>query len=71
MKKIYQKPFTETVHVEIGHSLLAGSQTKTADYTSNTDGSPSGNSTKIDVGGDAPEDVHPARTFSFWEDDWE
>lgn len=73
MKKIYQKPFTETVHVEIGHSLLAGSQTRTADFTIKMDGYTPDNSTPIDVGEkDDPTDVDPARAFDFiWEDDWE
>lgn len=71
MKKIYQKPFTETVHVEIGHALLEGSPLRTADYTQNDDGAPSNNSTPIEVGEDDP-DVDPARAFSFsWEEDWE
>ena len=71
MKKIYQKPFTETVHVEIGHALLAGSQTRTADYTTKRDGFTTDNSTPIDVGEDDP-DVETARAFSFsWEEDWE
>ena len=71
MKKIYQKPFTETVHVEIGHALLEGSPLKTADFTTKRDGSTPGNSTPIDVGEDDP-DVDPARAFSFsWEEDWE
>ena len=70
MKKIYQKPFTETVHVEIGHALLEGSPSRTADFTKNSDGVPSTNSTPIDVGEDDPENVTPARGFSFsWEED--
>lgn len=72
MKKIYQKPFTETVHVEIGHALLEGSPLRTADFTQNSDGATPNNSTPIEVGDDDPTDVDPARGFSFsWEDDWE
>lgn len=69
MKKIYQTPLTEIVHVITEYACLQGaSPVKTADYTKKVDGDSSTSS--IDVGEDDP-NVDPARAFSFWEDDWE
>ena len=71
MKKIYQTPLTEIVHVITEYACLQGaSPVKTADYTKKVDGDSSTSS--IDVGEDDPTDVNPARGFSFsWEEDWE